>query len=80
MRCATGIVSARARDLWPETLDQLGARQLIAFTRCRDCEAAGGRVITWRTDDVVIEHPYIPGTWVAYGGTPLCLPHALRRR
>lgn len=70
-----------ARDLWPDALEGLGARQLIGFTRCRDCEDAGGRVITWRSDDdVMIEHPYIPGTWVAYGSTPLCLLHALQRQ
>jgi len=74
------MIRGRLRYLWPAAIDGLGARQVIAFTPCRDCAAAGGARVCWAPDvGDRITHSYIPGTWIAYGALPLCLRHALER-
>ncbi len=73
----------RARDRWPDVLTGLGGRHVVAFSSCADCVTAGGRVLRWvaggAEPDAAIERRYFPGTWCAYGDTPLCLAHALER-
>jgi hypothetical protein len=52
-----------ARDFyWPDVLLGVGPRTVGPFTRCARCPASA--------------HPYVAGTWVSFGGVPLCQPHA----
>src|SRR5262245_47963403 len=73
------------RDPWPASLPGFGVKRLDVYAPCVACEATGGEEHTsrWRktAEDgtlrvVEIHTRVLPGTWIRYGTTPLCRPHA----
>jgi hypothetical protein len=55
----------RTLDAWPGTVPDLGARGVCAFSPCAECPPEA--------------HPARSWTFVSYGGSPLCLAHAMGR-
>jgi hypothetical protein len=77
---ARSVPSAPSSSPWPTNIPNLGARKVIAFSPCIDCE------IDPPEDDMLKVGVYeiaVPGprrTFVAYGDLALCRRHARGRQ
>jgi hypothetical protein len=69
--------------LWPDLLLDLGPRRLVPFTKCAELVGKETpeerRARKRRGQDRPEPEPCDAGTWISYGGHPLCLPCAKRR-
>ena len=61
---------------WPVALSGLGARVVIAFTACADCESDPPDDDRMKFGSEWFDVPGQRGTFVSYGDVPLCLRHA----
>lgn len=64
---------------WPAALLGLGARRVIAFSPCHDCQTDPPEDDTLKVGPHEIAIPGPTGTFVSYGDAPLCSRHARAR-
>lgn len=70
---------AAVPSTWPASLPGLGRHRVISFSPCRDCtvDPPADEVLNLGTFVVAVPGPR--GTFVAFGGVPLCWRHARAR-
>jgi hypothetical protein len=64
---------------FPAELPSLGPRRVSGFRPCLDCAVAAPVMERIVVRGVTLEVPKPIGTWLSYGETPLCGPHAYNR-